>query len=128
MFPRLIRFYAALIAGLALTSAPALAESTPQARLVHCGGDTCLRLSGHRPQATVTIAIAGHALAVAGGRNWHATVPLAIARAWGTPAGDVLTLALGDTRADSERLESVALPPGALGRRVELATLVVRAR
>lgn len=108
-----------------MAATPALAE--PQARLVHCGQETCLRLSGQRAQATGAIWIEGHELAVEGGRRWRATVPMATAREWGTPSGGSLTLAVVDTPGKIERLESVALPPGALGRQVELATLIVRA-
>ena len=63
-----------------------------------------------------------------GGRNWRLTVPLTTAREWGSSTGDALSLALFDPRSNTETQERVELPPGALGRRVELATLIVRAR
>lgn len=87
-----------------------------------------MRLSGHRPQPTTAILIGGAAVAVEGARAWRVTVPLKTARAWTRSSGDALMLTLADTRTGTERVERVPLPPGALGRRLELATLLVRAR
>ncbi len=106
---------------------PAHAAGAPQARLIHCGDNTCLRISGHRPRSAVAVRIGGQDLAVAGGRTWRVTVPLTIARAWPTSSGYALTLTLADPQAGTEGKEAVALPPGALGPRVELASLVIRA-
>jgi hypothetical protein len=98
-----------------------------EARLVHCGPETCLRLSGHRQDAAVEVRVAGSLLATDGGRDWQATVPLAFARAWVTPSADAMSITLADARSGTERTETVPLPPGALGRHVDLATLVVHA-
>jgi hypothetical protein len=119
---------AGLILGLATIAAPLQAAHAPQARLVHCGGETCLRISGHRQGPAVAIRIDGRDLAVDGGRTWQITVPLAMARAWAAPSGGALTVTLVDTQGGTESTETAVLPPGALGRRVELASLVVRAR
>lgn len=108
-------------------SMPALATPAPQARLVHCGAETCLRLSGHRPQPTVAIRVAGRDLAVEGGRVWQVTVPLATARDWVRQSGDSLVMTLTDTRSGTESKSLVALPPGALGHRLELASLMISA-
>ncbi len=113
--------------GIATTTAPAYAASPPQARLVHCGQETCLRLSGHRPRSAVTVRIGGRDLAVDGGRRWRATIPLETARTWAISSGYSLVISLVDTQLGTEAKEEVILPPGALGQRVELATLVVRA-
>lgn len=112
---------------LALATVPAGASASPQARLVHCGGGTCLRLSGHRAHSAVAIRIAGHDLAVEGGRSWRATVPIETARGWAGASGDRLTLILADRQAGTETIDAIAVPPGALGRRIELATLMVSA-
>lgn len=119
-----------LAAGMvALTMAtPAHANDVPEAQLVHCGADTCLRIHGHRPAAAVEVRIGGHALAVEGGRDWRVTMPLTTARAWFTASGEILPLTLFDARHQSEKTVDLILPPGALGRRVELASLVIRAR
>jgi len=113
--------------GFALVAMPANAVSSSQARLVHCGDATCLRISGHRPHSAVAIRIAGHDLAVEGGRAWRTTVPIETARGWAHPRGDTLTLTLADRRTGTETEDAVTVPPGALGRRIELATLMVSA-
>jgi hypothetical protein len=117
----------ALSLGLALGLVPGAALAATQAKLVHCGQETCLRLSGHRAHTQVAVRVAGHTLAVEGDRAWHATVPLATARDWASASGSVMMLTLTDGQAGGERQEAVTLPPGALGRRVELATLMVSA-
>jgi len=116
-----------LLAG-AVTAAPASAASAPKARLVHCGEQTCLRLSGHRSSRAVAIKVGEQPLAVQGGRSWRVTVPLETARRWPGASGPMLTLALIDRRTGSESTDRVELPPGALGRQVELATLMVYPR
>lgn len=118
----------AMFCGLTAIVAPAQAKAGAHARLVHCGADTCLRLSGHRPGATTAIRIGGRALAVEGGRTWQATVPLATARTWPIARGYALRLILADSTSGLERTESVMLPPGALGSHLELASLVVSGR
>ena len=110
-------------------AAPVQAAPAARARLVHCSEGTCLRIVGHRPSRAVAIRIAGRDLAVEGDRAWRVTVPLATARAWPTSfGGRALTLTSVDTQTGAENRDRVELPPGALGRRVELAALEVRAR
>ncbi len=111
-----------------MLAVPAQAERTARAKLVHCGADSCLRLSGRRPAATTAIRIGGRELAVDGDRRWRATVPLTVARTWPIVRGYALRVVLADTAAGMERSETVMLPPGALGSRIEMASLVVSAR
>jgi len=115
-----------LLLVLAAAAMPETAIAAPPARLVHCGADTCLRIFGHRSNSAVAVRIAGHDVAVEGDRSWRATVPLAAARDGATASGAALALTLIDTSAKTEINEVVALPPGALGKRIELASLVVR--
>ena len=111
-----------------MAAAPALAEPVTSARLVHCGADSCLRLTGYRPRATSVVRIGGQDLAVEGDRRWQATVPLATARRWPIARGYALRVVFADPEAGTERSETVPLPPGALGTRTEIASLVVHAR
>lgn len=113
--------------GLAMAAIPDTAVAAPKARLVHCGDATCLRISGRRPHAAVAVRLAGHPLMVEGNRSWRATVPLTTARDWASADGGTLTVTLIDSRSGSESVERVALPPGALGKRIELANLIVSA-
>lgn len=110
-----------------MVAIPDTAVAAPKARLVHCGDATCLRISGRRPHAAVTIQVAGRPLMVEGNRSWRATVPLTTARDWASADGGTLAVTLADARSGSESVELVTLPPGALGKRTELATLIVSA-
>lgn len=110
---------------MAMAAAPAMAERSPQATLVHCGADTCLRLSGHRERVATAVRVDGRDLAVEGGRAWRITVPLSVARTWPIARGDRLDVTLTD--AGREQRMTVLLPPGALGAPLELASLVISA-
>ncbi len=117
---------AILCAGLPAT--PAVAERAVDARLVHCGEETCLRLRGRRAGAAIAVRVDGRDLPVVGARSWQATVPLAEARTWRLTRGYAVPVTLVDRASGAERTLAVPVPPGALGARVELASLIVRAR
>jgi hypothetical protein len=119
----------AITAGAILSAAlPAAAERPAGARLVHCGAETCLRLSGQRDGVGIAVQVDGRDLPVTGERSWQATVPLAEARTWRLTRGYAVPVTLVDRAGGAERTVAVAVPPGALGARVELASLIVRAR
>lgn len=113
--------------GLALAVIPGSAMAASRARLVRCGDQTCLRISGHRSDPAMMVRIGEQPVAVEGNQAWHATVSLSAARAGANASLDTLTLTTADRKTGVETVDMVALPPGALGRRVELATLDVRA-
>jgi hypothetical protein len=119
--------WGAAIMGLALAAIPGAAVAGPRSRLVNCGDKTCLRISGHRSSSAVTIRIAQKPLTVEGDRAWRATVPLSTAREGANASLDRLMLTMTDVKTGVEMVDTVALPPGALGRRVELASLDVNA-
>lgn len=127
-FPVARRAAIGLLGGWALVAAPAGAAGPARAGLVHCDTGTCVRLSGHRPGTTATVAIAGRALAVEGGRRWQATVPLDVARNWPIARGYAVHIVVADPERGMVRSERVMLPPGALGSRHEIASLVIGAR
>lgn len=107
--------------------APGGAAAATRARLVHCGGETCVEVSGKRPHAGVAVRIAGRAVRVAGATSWRATLPFSTARGGVDASGAMLMVTLVDPATGSEQVQTAMLPPGALGRPVELATLVVSA-
>ncbi len=113
------------LAGACIAAAGATPAFATEARLVHCGTDTCLRLSGRRADPAVAIQVAERDLQVLGGRRWRIDVPLAAARLWQGVARDRLTITLADARTGSRRSETALLPPGALAGRIELAELVI---
>lgn len=110
------------------TIAPAQAGWQAKARLVHCGADTCLRLSGYRPRETMIVRVGLRDLAVEGDRAWRATIPLDVSRTWPITRTYALRVTLVDPDAGTERIETVMLPPGSLGSRTEIASLIVSAR
>ena len=122
---RLSVFHRFVLAGACIAAGSATPALATQARLVHCGTDTCLRLSGRRAHPEVAVQVAERDLQVEGGRRWRADVPLAAARLWQGVARDRLTVTLADARTGSRRSETVLLPPGAFAGRIELAELVI---
>lgn len=116
-----------LLLGLALVVMPSGVAAAPRAVLVHCGTDTCLRVTGKRAHAAVEVRIAGRAVAVEGAGSWRATLPLAATRGGVDSSGQLLMLTLVDPLTGVEQVQTAILPPGALGRPVELASLVVYA-
>jgi hypothetical protein len=113
--------------GILVACVPGSIACATQSRLVNCGGETCLRLAGQRANAAVEVRTGGGRLAVEGGRSWHATVKLDIARDWRRLPDGTLSLDLYDPSTGIAMMDAVMVPPGALSKRVELASLIVRA-
>ncbi len=110
---------ACLITGL---SAPALAERAPVTRLVACGTESCLLISGQRADAAASILVNGHAVATQGARHWRVRVPVSTVRAWSAPLARSISVTVADTEFEA------SLPVGMLGRSRDLAMLVVRVK
>ena len=64
----------------ACLATPALAETKPSTRLVSCGNDSCLLVTGHRDSAQAQVRINGHAVDVQGNRNWQVRLPVSTVR------------------------------------------------
>ena len=120
-------FVSRLLSGLVLVALPGIAAAEPRARLVHCGSDTCLRLTGTRVHPAVQVRIAGRDIPVEGARSWQVTMPLAATRGLVDASGQTLTITLADPRTGTQQTQAAMLPPGALGRPVELASLTIYA-
>lgn len=113
---------AALMAGCAQ---PAMARTGT--RLVDCGPESCLLVTGHRDDPASIVLINGHAVSVEGGRRWHMRMPFADLRAWSAPYARKVTIATIDAQSGTQRLEQADLPIGLLGH-ADLAFLVARPR
>lgn len=122
---RLATWHRFVLAGACIVAGSATPALATEARLVHCGTDTCLRLSGRRADPAVAVRIAERTLPVEGRRRWRIDVPLAAARLWQGVGRDRLTVILADARTGSRRSETALLPPGALAGRIDLAELVI---
>lgn len=107
------------------TMASAAPRIDARTRLHHCGSETCLMVTGKRPDAGAAVLLAGHPVAVLGRRNWRVSVPLETVRSWFPTYARAITVRLGGT--DGEEI-AVPLPIGMLGSGVELASIEVRAR
>ncbi len=106
--------------------AAGIAQAGPsRSRLVTCGGETCLRIVGRRGDPSDVISISGVEARVSGGRDWRVDVPLAEARGWALPSTAAVTVTSAGADGARYRVEQVALPPGALGRHVELVSMIV---
>lgn len=111
----------ALLAAL-LVASPAFAAATPATRLVDCGADSCLLVTGQRDDTAAPVSINGHAVRVQGGRKWRAVVPVETLRAWSEPYARTITVSVAASGAEAD------LPIGMLGHAENLAMLVVRVK
>jgi hypothetical protein len=110
-----------LIAAAALTASPALAQSDAQlrTRVVECGVESCLLVSGKRADASAPISINGHDVATRGRHHWQARIPVKTVRHWSAPYARRIEVSVGNEQ------HSTRLPVGLLGTRGDLAMLVV---
>ncbi|MBB6124053.1 hypothetical protein [Sphingobium subterraneum] len=104
---------------IACLSTPAIAAQDPATRLVSCGTESCLLVSGRRSDARVPVALNGHVVAVEGARKWRVRVPIAHLRAISEPFARTVTVSVGALSAKA------ALPIGLLTRNENLAMLIV---
>lgn len=123
---RLLTGFVVLIVGAYATAA--VAAPDPDARLVSCGGETCLRVSGHRDNVSSQVVINGHPVAVEGKRSWHVRLPLSTVRTWSELYARSIEVTLAHPDGRTESTADASLPIGLLGHRMNLAALIVRAR
>ncbi len=103
-------------------SAPAMAEAKSDTRLVGCGSESCLLVTGRRHDAHSPVSINGHAVPVEGARRWRVVLPVATVREWSAPFARSITVAVDNAT------KQASLPIGLLGHADDLAMLVVRVR
>ncbi len=120
-----IRLGAIAAAIFTATTASAAPRIDARSRLEHCGQATCLMVTGHRSDAAAPVMLAGHPVAVLGGRKWRVSVPLETVRSWFPTYARVIAVRLGGS--DGKEI-AVPLPIGMLGSKIELASIEVRAR
>lgn len=117
---RLLVSAALALAALGIIS-PAQAQPgyAPKLRVVECGAESCLRITGHRDDSAAPVLINGHEIAVTGRHRWTARVPVAKVRNWSAPYARSIQLSVANEE------HSAQLPIGLLGTRGDLAMLVV---
>jgi len=106
-----------------LTASAATAAPAAGTRLVSCGAQACLLVTGERSLRDAPVSLNGHRVAVEGGRAWHLLLPMATLRAWSEPYARSLAITTGEGEA-----REVSLPIGLLGHTTDLAALEVRVR
>jgi hypothetical protein len=115
----------AAVALLAAGMTPAVAASTPGTRLVRCGSEDCLLVTGHRDSANSVVRINGHAVPVEGQRNWRVRLPIATVKGWALPFARRVEVSSGDGTADQVTRQQAELPIGFMGHVPDLANLVI---
>lgn len=104
---------------------PALAETRPSTRLVSCGTDSCLLVTGHRESADAEVRINGHRVDVKGERSWRVRLPVSTVRDWSAPFARKIEVSSYNPAAPSDGGQYAKLPIGLLGHVPDLAALVI---
>ncbi|MYL99373.1 hypothetical protein GR702_16515 [Novosphingobium sp. FGD1] len=116
-------------AAFAAVQAPgAIAAQEPATKLVFCGKNDCLLVSGFRADPASQVQLNGHPVKVEGGRAWKVRVPIATVRAWSRPRARTLDVMVLNADSRLNRADQAALPIGLLGQTTQLASLVIRSR
>lgn len=106
-------------------AAPSVAAADPAARLVSCGAESCLLVTGHRDSGEAAVLINGHSVDVEGGRSWRVRLPLATVRDWSEPFARKIEVSLQDPKTPETQANYAVLPIGLLGHAPDLASLVI---
>lgn len=109
-------------------AAPAMAASEPSTRLIRCGEQSCLQISGHRGDPAAIVSINGHVVPVEGKHSWRVRLPVEVVRQWSVPYARAIEVSLHDPETQRETKASVDLPIGLLGGVTALASLVISVR
>ena len=121
---------AAMMGAIALAgfASPALAQDEPQTRLVRCGEQTCLEVSGYREHSSVLICVNGNEVPAEGEKSWKIQLPLETVRQWSATHARTIEVSLRDPDSQQSSSASADLPIGLLGAVTSLAFLQISAR
>lgn len=108
-------------------SSPALAGSGPQTKLVRCGEESCLQVSGYRDDSASIVSLNGEAVSVEGEENWRIRLSLDTVREISSPNARTIEVSLLNPLTERETLADADLPIGLLGDISQLAFIEVRA-
>lgn len=109
-------------------ASPGTAASEPSARLIRCGEQSCLQISGRRDDPAAIISINGYVVPVEGEHGWRVRLPVEVVRQWSAPYARTIEVSLHDPEAQREIVAIVDLPVGLLGGTTDLASLVISVR
>lgn len=103
-------------------SMPAFAAEALSTRLVSCGEESCLLVSGTRTDANALVAINGRVVAVEGARKWRVRVPVNTLRQWSAPSARTIVVSIAGVPDEAD------LPIGMLMGIEHLAMLTITAK
>jgi hypothetical protein len=104
-------------------ASPAMA-SEASTKVVRCGEDSCLQISGRRDDPDSIVSINGRVVSVEGEHRWRVRLPIETVREWSDPYARTIEVSLQHPETQFETSASVDLPIGLLGG-VDLASLVI---
>jgi hypothetical protein len=96
-----------------------MAQRGPATKLVTCGAQSCLLVTGKRNDPSSTVRVNGHAVETEGARRWRVRLPVETVRAWSALHARTISVTVADTSHEA------SLPVGMLGPSRDLAMLVV---
>lgn len=108
-----------------LASPAAAAAPEPSAKLIRCGAESCLRISGYRENPASLVMVNGYAVTAEGEHKWAVELPIDTLRNWSAPAARSVEVSLQDPETQRSTSTDVRLPIGLLGDVTRLASLVV---
>lgn len=115
----------AMVAGFVTLAPTAMAASAPKTRLVSCGGDSCLLVTGHREDNSSIVSINGHRVNAQGGGTWKTVLQLDTVRSWAGPMARSIDVSVYDPSTGTQASHPAKLPIGLLGHVTDLAALVI---
>lgn len=104
---------------------PCVAASVPSTKLVSCGEQTCLHVTGQRESSAAEVRINGHPVNVQGKRHWRVNVPVSTIREWSAPFARKIEVSTHDQLMHDVAMRHEVLPTGLLGHVPNLASLVI---
>ncbi|GAA0273643.1 hypothetical protein GCM10009127_12650 [Alteraurantiacibacter aestuarii] len=107
-------------------ASPALAEREPSTKLVRCGEESCLQISGYRDDPASIVRLNGEVVTADGGQDWQVRLPIETVRQWSAPNARTIEVSLLDPETAQVTSASTSLPIGLLGDISSLAFLEVR--
>ncbi|MEC7622895.1 MAG: hypothetical protein VYA25_01795 [Pseudomonadota bacterium] len=102
-------------------------SSAPHAKLVHCGAQGCLKISGRRDSTSVIVRVNGEPVLVEGGTRWRTKLPVARLRSMSPRFARTASVTLSNPLSCTETTYEIDLPIGLLGGTTPLAALEVTA-
>ena len=125
-----MKFESLLVLASLVIATPISAAARPitTTRVIPCGAGNCLLVRGHRSSPLATVSINERPVEARGRTSWMVRLPVDTVRDWSLPAARMVRVTIADPAGAVEYGAAVPLPVGLLGGKMELASLVVRAR